>query len=155
MSRIHQAEKPYLRDDLPKFAVGNNVDVAVKIVEGDRERVQTFSGTVIKMRGGGLGRTFTVRRIVQGEGVERVFPIHSPVIQSIKVTRTGRVRRAKLYYLRDRVGKATRLREVITGLRGKGKGARAAGARKSPVVPATETPQEEAVAEASGQNQPA
>ena len=77
------------------------------------ERVQTFTGTVIKIRGGGLGKTFTVRRIVQGEGVERIFPVHSPIIESIKVTRKGRVRRAKLYYLRDRVGKATRLREVL------------------------------------------
>ena len=115
MDRIHQAEKPYLRHDLPEVEVGDTVDVAVKIKEGDRERVQTFTGTVIKIRGGGLGRTFTVRRIVQGEGVERVFPFHTPVIESIQVTRKGRVRRAKLYYLRDRVGKATRLREVIPG----------------------------------------
>jgi large subunit ribosomal protein L19 len=113
LSRIRQAEKPYLRDDLDPVEVGDTASVAVKIKEGDRERVQTFTGTVIKIRGGGLGRTFTVRRIVQGEGVERVFPFHSPVIQSIKVTRKGKVRRAKLYYLRDRVGKATRLREVL------------------------------------------
>jgi large subunit ribosomal protein L19 len=113
MDRIRQAEKPYLRSDLPPIEVGDTVDVAVKITEGDRERVQVFTGTVIKIRGAGLGRTFTVRRIVQGEGVERVFPIHSPVIESVKVTRKGRVRRAKLYYLRDRVGKATRLREVL------------------------------------------
>lgn len=113
MDRIHQAEKPYLKDEVPTIEIGNNVDVAVKIKEGERERVQTFSGTVIKMRGTGLGRTFTVRRIVQGEGVERIFPIHSPIVQSVTVTRRGRVRRAKLYYLRDRVGKATRLREIM------------------------------------------
>ena len=113
MSRIRQAESPYLRTDLPPIAVGDTVDVAVKITEGERERVQTFTGTVIKIRGGGLGKTFTVRRIVQGEGVERVFPFHSPVIESVQVTRKGKVRRAKLYYLRDRVGKATRLREII------------------------------------------
>ncbi len=116
-SRIRQAETPYLRSDLPEVSVGDGVDVAVKIREGERERVQTFSGTVIKIRGGGLGKTFTVRRIVQGEGVERIFPVHSPVIEGIKITRKGRVRRAKLYYLRDRVGKATRLREVL-GKRG-------------------------------------
>ena len=116
-SRIRQAEQPYYRDDLVEVAVGDSVDVAVKIKEGDRERVQTFSGTVIKIRGGGLGKTFTVRRIVQGEGVERIFPVHSPVIEGIQVKRKGRVRRAKLYYLRDRVGKATRLREVL-GKRG-------------------------------------
>ena len=117
MDRIRQAEKPYLRTDLPPIEVGDTVDVAIKITEGDRQRVQTFTGTVIKMRGSGLGRTFTVRRIVQGEGVERVFPFHSPVIQSVQVTRKGRVRRAKLYYLRDRVGKATRLREIVGGTR--------------------------------------
>jgi large subunit ribosomal protein L19 len=110
LSRLRQAEKPYLRTDLPELTVGDSVDVAVKIVEGDRERVQTFSGVVIKIRGGGLGKTFTVRRIVQGEGVERVFPVHSPVIESVRVTRKGKTRRSKLYYLRERVGKATRLR---------------------------------------------
>jgi large subunit ribosomal protein L19 len=116
-SRIRQAEQPYERDDLPAVSVGDSVDVAVKITEGDRERVQTFSGTVIRVRGAGLGRTFTVRRIVQGEGVERVFPAHSPVIAGIRITRKGRVRRSRLYYLRDRVGKATRLREIL-GTRG-------------------------------------
>jgi len=113
LSRIRQAEKPYLRDDLDDVEIGDTASVAVKIKEGDRERVQTFTGTVIKIRGGGLGKTFTVRRIVQGEGVERIFPFHSPILESIKVTRKGKVRRAKLYYLRDRVGKATRLREVL------------------------------------------
>jgi large subunit ribosomal protein L19 len=117
MDPIRQAEKPYLRSDMPALAVGDTVDVAVKITEADRERVQVFTGTVISVRGAGLGRTFTVRRIVQGEGVERVFPLHSPVLESVTVTRKGRVRRAKLYYLRDRVGKATRLREVVGGAR--------------------------------------
>ena len=115
LSRIQQAEKPYLRTDIPEIEVGDTVSVAVKIVEGDRERVQSFTGTVIKIRGSGTGRTFTVRRIVQGEGVERIFPFHSPTIESVTVERKGRVRRAKLYYLRQRVGKATRLREVLGG----------------------------------------
>ena len=113
MSRIRQAEKDYYRDDLPEIAVGDSVDVQVRIREGGKERIQTFSGTIIRIRGGGLGKTFTVRRIVAGEGVERIFPIHSPVIAGMKVTRHGKVRRARLYYLRDRVGKATRLREVL------------------------------------------
>ena len=112
-SRIRQAEKSYDRHDLPEVAVGDSVDVAVTIKEGERQRVQTFSGTVIRVRGGGVGKTFTVRRIVAGEGVERVFPVHSPVIAGIEVTRKGRVRRSRLYYLRDRVGKATRLKEVL------------------------------------------
>ena len=124
-SRIRQAETPYERNDLPEVSVGDSVDVAVKITEGDRQRTQTFSGTVIRVRGGGLGRTFTVRRIVQGEGVERVFPVHSPVIEGIQVTRKGRVRRSRLYYLRDRVGKATRLREVLGP-----RGAKPAGKKK-------------------------
>ena len=127
-SRIRQAERPFERTDLPEVSVGDSVAVAVNIKEGDRQRVQTFAGTVIRVRGGGLGRTFTVRRIVQGEGVERVFPVHSPVIAGIEITRKGRVRRSRLYYLRDRVGKATRLREVL-GPRGvkapKGKAAKA------------------------------
>lgn len=130
LSRIRQAETPFLRDDLDPVEIGDTASVAVKIREGDRERVQTFTGTVIKIRGGGLGRTFTVRRIVQGEGVERVFPFHSPIIQSISVTRKGKVRRAKLYYLRDRVGKATRLREVLGPRKQKKKA-------PAPVVPAT------------------
>jgi large subunit ribosomal protein L19 len=117
-SRIRSFEAPWVRQDLPAFAVGDSVDVAVRILEGDKERTQTFSGTIIKMRGAGLGRTFTVRRIVAGEGVERIFPIHSPVIQGVQVTRRGRVRRAKLYYLRDRVGKRTKLRAML-GKRGR------------------------------------
>lgn len=116
-SRIRQAEKSYERHDLPEVSVGDSVAVQVKIKEGERERIQTFGGTVIRVRGGGMGRTFTVRRIVQGEGVERTFPMHSPVIAGIEITRKGRVRRSRLYYLRDRVGKGTRLREVL-GARG-------------------------------------
>jgi large subunit ribosomal protein L19 len=100
-----------LKKDVTDFQVGDTVDVHVRILEGQKERVQVFNGTVIARRGGGMNEMFTVRRIVQGEGVERQFPLHSPKIAKIEVKRTGRVRRAKLYYLRDRVGKATRLRE--------------------------------------------
>jgi large subunit ribosomal protein L19 len=104
-------EEKYAKKDIPRFAIGDQVDVHQRILEGQKERIQVFSGTVIARRGDGLRETFTVRRIVQGEGVERIFPIHSPKIATIEVKRTGEARRAKLYYLRKRVGKATRLRE--------------------------------------------
>src|SRR5205823_10055600 len=100
-----------LKPEVPRFEIGDTVDVHQRILEGQKERVQVFSGVVIARRGESMRATFTVRRIVQGEGVERIFPLHSPKIAKIEVKRTGRVRRAKLYYLRKRVGKATRLRE--------------------------------------------
>jgi large subunit ribosomal protein L19 len=100
-----------LKTDAPKFEIGDTVDVHLRILEGQKERIQVYNGVVIAKRGGGMREMFTVRRIVQGEGVERQFPVHSPKIAKIEVKRTGVVRRAKLYYLRDRVGKATRLRE--------------------------------------------
>jgi large subunit ribosomal protein L19 len=112
MEIIKKIEKSYLKKNLPMFKVGDVVDVHVKIKEGEKERVQIFNGTVIKLKGGtGLRGTFTVRRIVQGEGVERVFPFHSPAVEEVVVRRPGRVRRAKLYYLRERVGKATKVKE--------------------------------------------
>jgi large subunit ribosomal protein L19 len=104
-------EDAHRKKELPDFSIGDQVDVHQRILEGQKERVQVFSGTVIARRGDGLRETFTVRRIVQGEGVERIFPVHSPKIATIEVKRTGAARRAKLYYLRKRVGKATRLRE--------------------------------------------
>ncbi len=104
-------EESVLKKEIPSFQVGDTVDVHCSILEGDKKRIQVFNGTVISRRGGGSREMFTVRRIVQGEGVERTFPLHSPKIAKIEVKRTGRVRRAKLYYLRQRVGKATRLRE--------------------------------------------
>jgi large subunit ribosomal protein L19 len=126
------AEEPSLRKDVVNFQIGDQVDVHLRILEGQKERVQVFSGTVIARRGSGTRESFTVRRIVQGEGVERVFPLHSPKIAKIEVKRTGRVRRAKLYYLRKRVGKATRLRErKVKGSAGK----------KAVVVPGTPAPE--------------
>jgi large subunit ribosomal protein L19 len=104
-------EQAAMKKEVPAFEIGDTVDVHVRILEGQKERVQIFNGTVIARRGSGMDEMFTVRRIVQGEGVERQFPLHSPKIAKIEVKRTGQVRRAKLYYLRDRVGKATRLRE--------------------------------------------
>src|SRR5215831_14527122 len=108
---LELVEAAALKKDVPQFEIGDTVDVHQRILEGEKERTQIFSGTVIARRGEGMREMFTVRRIVQGEGVERQFPLHSPKIAKVEVKRTGRVRRAKLYYLRDRVGKATRLRE--------------------------------------------
>jgi large subunit ribosomal protein L19 len=109
-------EEEAARKNAEDFQIGDQVDVHVRILEGQKERIQVFSGVVISRRGDGMRESFTVRRIVQGEGVERVFPLHSPKIAKVEVKRTGRVRRAKLYYLRKRVGKATRLRERRKGL---------------------------------------
>jgi len=114
MSNLIQAlEKEQLRSDLPKLEVGDTVRVFVKVVEGSRERLQAFEGIVIKIQGGGIRQTFTVRRISYGIGVERTFPMHSPRIGSIEVIRHGKVRRAKLFYLRNRVGKAAKVTERI------------------------------------------
>lgn len=108
---IEAVEAKNLKAETTPFAIGDTVDVSVKIVEGEKERVQVFSGVVIMRKGSGINQMFTVRRIVNDEGVERIFPLHSPSIVGIKVRRHGENRRAKLYYLRDRVGKAVRLRE--------------------------------------------
>lgn len=108
---IRELEKEQLRSDLPKLEIGDTVRVYVKVVEGNRERLQNFEGIVIKMQGGGIRKTFTVRRISYGVGVERTFPYHSPRIGRIEVVRHGVVRRAKLYYLRERTGKAAKIKE--------------------------------------------
>jgi large subunit ribosomal protein L19 len=108
---LNLVEKSCLKAEVPQFAIGDTVDVHTKILEGNKERIQIFSGTVIARSGSGTREMFTVRRIVAGEGVERKFPLHSPRIDKIEVKRSGVVRRAKLYYLRDRVGKAVRLKE--------------------------------------------
>lgn len=112
MSIIEEIEKSQMKKDVPKFKVGDTVKVFSKIVEGGKERVQGFEGIVIKKQGGSSRATFTVRRIVQGIGVERSFPLHSPKLEKVNVVRSGKVRRAKLYYLRDRIGsQATRVEE--------------------------------------------
>jgi large subunit ribosomal protein L19 len=108
---LELVERPNLKTDVPPFSIGDTVDVYTKILEGEKERTQIFSGTVIARNGSGTREMFTVRRIVGGEGVERKFPLHSPRIAKIDVKRSGVVRRAKLYFLRDRVGKAVRLKE--------------------------------------------
>ncbi|MBI5233313.1 MAG: 50S ribosomal protein L19 [Deltaproteobacteria bacterium] len=108
MGIMENVERGYLRTDLPSFRAGDTVVVNVKIKEGDKERVQAFEGIVITLRGRGIGTTFTVRKVSYGVGVERVFPLHSPAIESIRILDKGRVRRAKLYYLRDLTGKVAR-----------------------------------------------
>ena len=102
-----------LKADAPQFNVGDTVKVHVRIAEGDKFRIQIFEGTVIAKRGSGISETFTVRRVSYGVGIERVFPIHSPNVVDVKVIRAGKVRRAKLYYLRDRVGKAAKVKELV------------------------------------------
>ncbi len=109
---IHEITKDQLRTDLPAFRPGDTVRVHVKVVEGSRERIQVFEGVVIKRRGGGISETFTVRKISYGVGVERTFPVHSPKIAKLEVVRRGKVRRAKLYYLRNLRGKAARIKEI-------------------------------------------
>jgi large subunit ribosomal protein L19 len=113
MIDIRTLEKEQLRDDIPSFKIGDTVRVNVKVVEGNRERIQAFEGIVIARKNGSVRETFTVRRIAHNVGVERTFPVHSPRIDSIQVVREGKIRRAKLYYLRDRVGKSARIRESV------------------------------------------
>lgn len=115
MNEILRAiEAEQMRNDLPNFNVGDNVKLHVKVKEGNRERIQMFEGTVIKRQNGGLRETFTVRRLAYGVGVERTFPVNSPIIEKMEITRRGKVRRAKLFYLRDRVGKAAKVKELLT-----------------------------------------
>src|SRR3954454_2968523 len=111
---LEMVEKTSLKAEVPEFSIGDTVDVHTRILEGEKERIQIFSGTVIARSGSGTREMFVVRRIVGGEGVERKFPVHSPKIADIIVKRSGIVRRAKLYFLRDRVGKAVKLRERKT-----------------------------------------
>lgn len=108
---IRSIEAEHIKSDLPKINVGDTVKVGVRIVEGGKERVQPYQGVVIAMRNGGISETITVRKVFQGVGVERVFLLHSPLVANVQVISRGKVRRAKLYYLRDRVGKATRIKQ--------------------------------------------
>ena len=111
MHEFSETEKTWLRADIPVFRAGDTLRVNVRVVEGEKERLQAFEGVCIARRGGGVSETFTVRKVSNGVGVERIFPVHSPMISAIEVVRRGRVRRAKLYYLRHVAGKATRIRE--------------------------------------------
>lgn len=111
---LQELEKGQLREDVPVFSPGDTVRVLYRVREGDKERIQAFEGVCIAKRGGGLGETFTVRKISSGIGVERVFPLHAPTVGGVEVVRRGRVRRAKLYYLRNLRGKAARIQEKRT-----------------------------------------
>ena len=113
MDALKQISNSSLKADAPVIEIGDTVKVHVKIKEGDKFRIQIFEGTVIAKKHGGIAETFTVRRVAHGCGIERVFPVHSPVISKVEVVRHGKVRRAKLYYLRDRVGKAAKVKEEI------------------------------------------
>jgi large subunit ribosomal protein L19 len=134
---LAHVESKFLKTDLPEIHVGDSVDVHCRIIEGDKERMQTFGGVVLAMKGSGINRKITVRRIVANEGVERIFPVHSPKVAKIDIIRRAHVRRAKLHYLRDRVGKARRLRDQRRGLAA----ATAPEAAPAPAsAPAAETP---------------
>ena len=111
MNKVDLVESARMRDDIPDFRPGDTVKVHARVVEGSRSRIQVFEGVVLRRQGGGLRETFTVRKVSFGVGVERTYPVHSPIIDHIELTRRGKVRRAKLYYLRDRVGKKARIRE--------------------------------------------
>lgn len=137
---IRKAVASKMKKDVPDFRIGDTVDVSVKIIEGDKERIQGFSGVVISRRGSGISETFTVRRIVNNEGVERTFPLHSPKITAIEVIRGGKVRRAKLYFLRGRVGKARRLKDSLH---------KTAGAEESAPAPTKGQAEQTASAKAS------
>lgn len=110
---IREIEKAQLKPDIAEFNVGDTVKVFAKVIEGSRERIQVFEGTVLKRQNGGARETFTVRKFSNGVGVEKTWPLHSPVIDRIEVVRKGKVRRAKLFYLRDRIGKAAKVKEVV------------------------------------------
>lgn len=111
MNAIDFVEKEYMKDSVPEFAIGDTVRVHMRVVEGEKERIQIVEGVVIARKHGGVRETFTVRKVSSGSGVERIFPLHSPRVENVEVVRSGKVRRAKLYYLRDLKGKAARLAE--------------------------------------------
>ncbi len=113
MNALEAISNSSIKSEVPSFEIGDTVKVHVKIKEGDKSRIQVFEGTVIAKKHGGISETFTVRRVAHGCGIERVFPLHSPVVDKVEVVRRGKVRRAKLYYLRDRVGKAAKVKEQI------------------------------------------
>ena len=113
MDALKIIEQSSMKAEAPKIEIGDLVKVSVRIKEGDKSRIQMFEGTVIAKKHGGINETFTVRRVAHGCGVERVFPLHSPTVEKVEVVRNGKVRRAKLYYLRDRVGKAAKVKEQI------------------------------------------
>ncbi len=141
---VKEVEQRYLKQDLPDVAPGDTVKVKIKIKEGNKERTQAYEGVVIKKRGSGINKTITVRRVFQGVGVERVFLLHSPKVESIQIIRKGDVRRAKLYYLRKLTGKAARIREKVGVISGEAKKGKAQPQAQAPVEKAEEPPAAEA-----------
>ena len=135
---MKKAVAPYMKKEIPDFRIGDTVEVSVRIIEGEKERLQAFTGVVIARRGSGVSEMFTVRRIVNNEGVERVFPLHSPKVAAIQVVRSGQVRRAKLYFLRDRVGKQTRLKDLKVTIPGEGEPAEGQEEQDREPAPASE-----------------
>ena len=129
MDIIKSIEHEQMKNKIPELRVGNTVKVHVRVKEGNRERIQVFEGTIIKVQGGGVNQTFTVRRIASGVGVEKTFLIHSPLVEKVEVVRVGKARRAKLYYLRERTGKASKTKEIVVK----------EDLAEEPVVEATET----------------
>jgi len=113
MDKLKMFSEKFTKENVPEIAIGDTVKVSLKVKEGNRERTQVFEGTVIAKKHGGIEETFTVRRVSYGVGVEKVFPIHSPILENVEVVRHGKVRRAKLYYLRDRVGKSAKVKEKL------------------------------------------
>ena len=149
---IESVEQQHLKTDLPEIAVGQTVDVHCRIIEGDKERVQVFQGVIIAIKGRGINRTFTVRRIVAHEGVERIFPVHSPRIAKIEIVRHGKARRAKLYYLRDRIGKSRRLADRSRGLQHIDGIRPSEGKKKKAAAAESKAAKDEAVASGEGES---
>ncbi len=146
MDVVKQIEQRYMKENLPQFSIGDTVEVHVKLKEGDKERIQVFIGTVISRRGSGTREMFTVRRIVQGEGVEMSFPIHSPSVVDVVVRRRGKVRRSKLYYLREKIGKEMKVKELIIAAEpGKKRKKRSRKARATTKAPEPEVEKDETV----------
>lgn len=154
MNLIETLEAEMGKDVVPSVHVGDTVNVHYLIREGDKERIQIFSGTVLSISGRGIRKSITVRRIVQGEGVERIFPLHSPRVKEVEIARRGDVRRAKLYYLRDRVGKKTRVRELL-GEKARREKDRDAGLAADQAAAAAERAQATASTEAEGDTEAA
>jgi large subunit ribosomal protein L19 len=111
MKLITEIENKYIKNDIPDFSSGDTIKVSVRVTEGSRERIQIFEGIVIAINGDGINKTITVRKVSFGIGVERIFPVHAPIVSSIEVLKKGKVRRSKLYYLRDRIGKSAKIKE--------------------------------------------
>ncbi|MDR2078901.1 MAG: 50S ribosomal protein L19 [Treponema sp.] len=141
MNEIRAIEASQMKDELDNFKVGDTVKVHFKIVEGKTERIQVYEGLVIAMKNSRVGKTFTVRKNSYGVGVERIFPIHSPRVTRVELTRAGRVRRAKLYYIREKIGKAAKIRELIVRKGAKANAAQAVPVTSAPVVEKTAAPE--------------